>query len=72
MALEVAGLTFDEDNQLPDGFVATEALVILIGVDQEGREDVQQLATPGLSSAHAVGLLTMTADTLRRIDRLED
>lgn len=72
MTLEIAGLTFDDDNQLPDGFAPTEAIVILIGADAEGNADVQQFATPGLSSAHAVGLLIMTADTLRRIDRQED
>jgi len=66
--LEVARLTFDEDNQLPEGFVATEAIVILTGVDAEGRPDVQQLATPGVSTAHAIGLLIMTTDTLRGID----
>lgn len=72
MTLSVAGLTFDDRDQLPEGFVPTEALLILVGMDAEGHPDVHQCATQGLSSAHAVGLLTMTCDTLRRIDRQED
>lgn len=70
--LEIAGLTFEDDSQLPDGFMPTEAIVIIVGVDSDGRRDIHQAATPGLPTPYAIGLLTMTCDTLRGFDRLED
>lgn len=59
------GLTWDESQPIPDGFVPLQAVLVIEGLDVDGEQTLIALATEGTTTWTAIGMATFAADRLR-------
>ncbi len=64
MTDEAFGIPLEEG--LPDGFTPLELVAVVKCLDADGNVAVVGLASPGLNSWEAIGMLSHTEDVLRQ------